>query len=354
MSCKFKVGLICYPYYPSRDTGRGHDRYIFEVKDGIEKLCPDIKLRLLHQGFSKGVLGAGTRGLKLIADLTLLKADLFHAASPVGAAVAIFLRKSPLVVTIHDLVPFHVREYDYSWKLSYVRLCTEVSARRSDAIIVPYHTTKEELVNRFNISESKVHVVSYGVDHGHYYPRSRRKDTVKRVLYIGSIDRAKGVDVLIRAFGIVEKEMSDVELLIGGKGSRDQPALERLAQELGTRHVIFAGYIPENELPEYYATAEVLAYPSRYGFGLSTLEAMACGTPTIVGATLDAPEFVAEAGILVNPDNIHKLADAMLRILKDDELRAQLSKKALERSKAFSWRKTAAETIQVYQKVIED
>src|SRR5512139_241231 len=122
-SSAFKLCLLCYPYYPSRDTGKGLDRYIFELKQNIAKVSPDIKLRLLHQGFSKGVLTAGSKLFKFIADLLFTKADLYHAISPIGGTIAAFLGKSPLVVTIHDVIPFHVSGYDYSWKYRYWRYC---------------------------------------------------------------------------------------------------------------------------------------------------------------------------------------------------------------------------------------
>jgi glycosyltransferase involved in cell wall biosynthesis len=344
----FELCLLCYPYYPSRDTGRGHDRYVFELQHNITKALPEVKLHLSNQGFSEGILAAGTKQFKLIADLLSSKADLYHAISPIGGATAALLGKAPLVVTIHDLIPFQVGGYEYSWKSRYARFCTGVSVRKSDAIIVPYRVTKDEIVSRFRVPASKIHVVNYGVDHATYYPRSEEKRSAKQVLYIGEVSRSKGVDTLIRAFSIVEKTIGDVELVIGGKKSRDQPMLESLSRELGVSNVRFRGFIPEGELPRYYSSAAVMIFPSRYGFGLSTLEAMACGTPVIVGAVLDAPEFVADAGILVNPDDSEELAQSMIRVLTAPGLKEQLSAKAIERAKDFSWEKMAGETAKIY------
>ena len=346
--------MICYPYYPSKDTGRGHDRYVFELTQNIGKVCFDIRQRLLNQGFSKNVLVAGTRLYKLIADLLFTKADLYHAISPVGGATAALLGKSPLIVTVHDLIPFNVRGYDYSWKYSFIKLCIRISVKRSDAVIVPYKVTKDEIVERLNVSESKIHVVNYGVDHLHYSHPQADKRQISKVLYVGEVSRSKGVDVLIRAFDLVKKSIGDVELLIGGKRSKDQPMLESLSREMGLRDITFLGYIPEDELPELYSSATVMIFPSRCGFGLSTLEAMACGTPVIVGAVLDAPEFVADAGILVNPDDIEEMAESILRVLTEPGLREQLSAKSIERAKAFSWEKMARETVEVYRNVLSN
>lgn len=347
----FELCVICYPYYPSRDTGRGHDRYVFELVQHIETVCSDARLSLLHQGFSKGVLIAGIKLFRFIAELLFTKADLYHTISPVGGATATILGKTPLVVTIHDLIPFNISGYDYSWKYCFMRFCIRTSVARSAAVVVPYKVTKDELVARFNVPEAKIHVVHYGVDHSHFFRRQVTGGS-SRILYIGEVSRSKGVDVLIRAFDLVKKSISDAELIIGGKRSKDQPLLESLSREMGLKDVTFRGYIPENELPDHYSSATVMIFPSRCGFGLSTLEAMACGTPVIVGAVLDAPEFVADAGILVNPDDVDELARSIIRVLTDPELRQRLSVKAIERSKAFSWKNMADNTVEVYRTVL--
>jgi glycosyltransferase involved in cell wall biosynthesis len=346
------VCLICYPYYPSKDTGRGHDRYVFELEHNIGKVCSDIRQRLLQQGFSRGVVVAGTKLFKSIADLIFTKADLYHAISPIGGATAALLGKAPLVVTIHDLIPFNVKGYDYSWKYSLVRHCIKICVKRSAAVIVPYNVTKEELVTRLNVPEAKIHLVNYGVDHLHYFPRQVDTGKTGKILYVGEVSRSKGVDVLIRAFDLVKKSIGDAELLIGGKRSKDQPLLESLTREMGLRDVTFLGYIPEEELPDHYSSATVMIFPSRCGFGLSTLEAMACGTPVIVGAVLDAPEFVDDAGILVNPDDVDEMAKSILRVLTEPGLRELLSAKAIERSHSFSWEKMAGKTVEVYRHVL--
>jgi glycosyltransferase involved in cell wall biosynthesis len=353
VSSGFKLCLMCYPYYPSKDSGKGLDRYIFELQKNIEAVRPDTNLRLLHQGFAKGILTAASKLCKVVAELLFTKADVYHAISPIGGTIAAFLGKSPLVVTIHDVIPYHVSGYDYSWKYRYWRYWIQTSVKRSDAVVVPYLVTKEELLSRFNVPESKIHVVNYGVDHRVYYSRPAIKRAARQVLYIGEVSRSKGADTVLRAFSIVKKQVGDAELLIGGKKSRDQPMLENLAAELGLKDATFLGYIPEDDLPRYYSSATVMIFPSRCGFGLSTLEAMACGTPVIVGAVLDAPEFLADAGLLVNPDDPKDLAQGIEKILTDPELRDELSAKAIERAKAFSWEKMAGETAYVYDGLMQ-
>ncbi len=342
------VCLICYPYSPSKDRGRGLDRYMLELMQNIPKARSDLKLHSLHQGLASGILSAGAKLFKLIADLISTKSDVYHAMTPIGGAVAALLGKFPLIVTIHDMLPFNSREYDYSWKLWFMRMCTKISARRSEAIIVPYHVTKTELVSRFGINDSKIHVVNYGVDHSNYHPEAGDRKVPGRILYIGEVSRSKGVDALIRAFAVVKKHTQEAELMIGGKTSKDTPWIQGLCREMGLNSVTFLGYVPEDKLRDYYSSATVMVFPSRSGFGLSTLEAMACGTPVVVGAVFDAPEFIADSGILVNPDDINELADSIIRVLEEPGLRDRLSEKSIKRAGAFSWERTARETAKIY------
>lgn len=348
---RLDVALLCFPYFPSKDTGRGHDRYVYELAENLKKLTPPLQVKLIEQGFSKGLSAAFGKLSKLGKDLLTSRADVFHAITPMGGAAALLAGKRNVVVTVHDLIPFHHSSYDYSWKYRYIRFCTRLCARRAAAVIVPYRVTRDEVVKSLKGSPERVHVVNYGVDHATYYPRPELRRAPRRVLYIGEVSRSKGVDVLIRAFHHVKARVPDAELIIGGKTNKDQPALEELARSLGVDGITFKGFIPEDELATYYATTTVMVFPSRYGFGLSVLEAMACGTPVVAAAALDAPEFVADAGLLVDPDDAAGLGDCIRRVLTEPSLQSELGHKGIERARRFSWANMAAGTRAVYERV---
>ena len=348
---RLDVALLCFPYFPSKDTGRGHDRYVYELADNLKKLEPALGVQVIEQGFSKGLSAAFGKLSKLAKDLVTTRADVYHAITPMGGAAAILAGKRNVVVTVHDLIPFHHSSYDYSWKYKYVRFCTRLCARKAAAVIVPYRVTRDEIIESLGGSPERVHVVNYGVDHATYYPRPELTRAPRRVLYIGEVSRSKGVDVLIRAFAQVKAQVPDAELIIGGKTNKDQPALEELSRSLGVQGITFKGFVPEEELATYYATTTLMVFPSRYGFGLSVLEAMACGTPVVAAAALDAPEFVADAGLLVDPDDVHGLGDCIRRVLTESELQADLARKGIERAGKFSWANMAAGTRTVYETV---
>jgi glycosyltransferase involved in cell wall biosynthesis len=339
----YELCLVCYPFYPTKDSGRGVDRYLFELIENLRSLSADVSVRVLEQGSSVGAWAAGKKLCGLAYDLLSQKAAVYHAVTPPAGATAILLGKRPVVVTIHDLLPFQVKAYNPSLKSAYARVCNTICIKRAAAIIVPFRVTRDELIASHGALASKIHVVNYGVDHATYYPRPAVPRKARRVLYVGEVSRAKGVDVLISAFARIKKSIPDAELVIGGKG-RDRAQLEETARSLGLDGVEFLGFVPEAELAELYASAAVMVFPSRYGFGLSTLEAMACGTPVVVAATLDAPEFVSDAGLLVTPGDAEELASGIERILAEPALRQELSTKAISRAAQYSWAATAAKT----------
>jgi len=339
----YELCLLCYPFFPTKDTGRGVDRYLFELIANLRALGTDVSVRVLEQGSSVGAWAAGKKLCGLVADLLSVKAAVYHAVTPPAGATALLLGRRPVVVNIHDMVPFHDSTYNSWLKFAYARTCTRICIERAAAIVVPFRVTKDELVASHAALASKIHVVNYGVDHATYYPRPAVQRSARRVLYVGEVSCSKGVDVLLSAFARIKKSMPDAELVIGGKG-RDRVQLETSSRSLGLSGVEFLGFVPEANLAELYASAAVMVFPSRYGFGLSTLEAMACGTPVVVAETLDAPEFVSGAGLLVKPGDAEDLANSIERLLGEPSLRQELSTKGLARAAQYSWAATAAKT----------
>jgi len=129
-----------------------------------------------------------------------------------------------------------------------------------------------------------------------------------------------------------------------------EPIFARLEQLQLRDRVKFVGYIPEEELPLWYAAATVFVFPSIYeGFGMPPLEAMACGTPVITSNTSSLPEVVGDAGIMVSPTDTTALAEAMQRILTSADVRADLRTRGLKRAQQFSWTQTAIKTLEAYR-----
>lgn len=267
------------------------------------------------------------------------------------------------VVTIHDLVMY---KYPYTLPTAfriYSRIHTMISAKLSDAIIVSSAVTKKDVVEAFKIDENKVHVI-HGAAADTFRPikeisllegtRVKYNLPQKYILFVGSIEPRKNLYRLIQSYYDLRrnKKIEQKLVICGGKGwLKEYERILKLINEMDiVKDVVFPGYIPDEELPAIYNMADLFVYPSLYeGFGLSPLEAMSCGCPVIASNTSSIPEVVGDAAIMVNPEDIEGLADAMYRVLTNNELRLKMKKQGLERANKFSWKRCAAETLEVYK-----
>jgi glycosyltransferase involved in cell wall biosynthesis len=142
-------------------------------------------------------------------------------------------------------------------------------------------------------------------------------------------------------------------MLVGGKGWLYDAVFARV-EALGlSSDVHFVGYVPTEDLLLWYNAATVFVYPSLYeGFGLPPLEAMACGTPVVASAASSLPEVVGEAGLLVDPERVEALTEAIERILADSDLREEMRSAGLARAAGFSWEATASGTVSTYRRAL--
>ncbi len=178
------------------------------------------------------------------------------------------------------------------------------------------------------------------------------------IFYLGGLDQRKNVPQLVRAFAHLYSQMKEpgLQLLIAGNPDKQRSPLfpdpRPVAADLGMRGQIIYRFIDEEDKPAVYSAASLFVFPSLYeGFGLDPLEAMKCGTPVVCSNRTSLPEVVGDAALTFDPDNIGQMVAAMRELLTDADLAAKLRERSLERAKQFSWRKTAAETLAVYEEV---
>lgn len=185
-------------------------------------------------------------------------------------------------------------------------------------------------------------------------------ENTKVVLFVGALTRwhsYKGPDVLINAFRIVADEIKQSHLIVVGGGEllRDSVALAKVLGLEG--HATFAGSVSEESLPKYYASCDLLVLPSRddsEGYGLVILEAMAAGKPVIGSRVGGIPDVIRdrETGLLVEPNDPRKLADAIITLLLDDGLRRKMGSAARRFAEEHDWERVTRGVEAVYQEVI--
>lgn len=344
-----KICVIVHPHYWDFEKYpfRGIDRYNYELIKGLKKRGLNIKI--LDSGFIKSNWEGALKELIFPFRLFWEKADVFHACHPMGAKWAILLRKKPLVTFIHDLLPLVYRrgEYDSVLKYFFKRLSIKLTLKASDKIIVNSVFYKEWLKREFKLPDNKIDINYYGIDHEKFFPGPILDNNPKRILFLGELIRAKA-DNLIRAFAILVRSFPNVKLIMAGKG-REENWLKNLAKELGIGDKIeFAGKIPEEDLPNLYRSADIFAFPSRHGTGFPPMEAMACGIPVIVSDRFNTVDYVADAGIRVNPDSPEEIYSALKKLLANPALWNEYRQKGLEYVKNFTWERMVDDTLRIY------
>lgn len=248
------------------------------------------------------------------------------------------------VVTIHDLsVLDHPEWYDPNFRLWY-RLLLPRLVQRVDKILTVSEYSKGSILRRLGVPADKVTVVPEGVDLRVFHADDPGRVHVKYglpdryILFVGSLEPRKNIERLSLAWSRLT-EFQDVQLVIAGPqvGGSVPSAITRLR-----RRTRYLGYIPDEDLPALYAGAVFFIMPSLLeGFGLTVLEAMACGTPVIASQAGALPEIVGNAALLVDPTSVEGMTEAIRRLLVEEDRRWYLRKKGLERACQFSWEAAA-------------
>ena len=190
------------------------------------------------------------------------------------------------------------------------------------------------------------------MSHATYYQDTKIKKIKKRIAFLGEAKRAKGIDSIIKAFKYVLEIVPDATLSLASNGYELEQMKQLAAESLPPGSYKFEGFIAEEEMNEFYNMADLFIFPSRYGFGLSALEAMACGTPTLVGDTLDAADFFTDKDMLVNPDDEREIAEKLIYLLMNEDIKKQKSQQALGIAQHFSWEKMSEKYYEVCLKSI--
>lgn len=288
------------------------------------------------------------------ALLRLLKADVYHGVLNVMPLAS----PAPSVVTIHDLSPFLFPQTFRRVNRTYTRWAIRVAARRAGHILAVSEFTRQEIIRWLEVAPERVTVTYNAADQRFTIPDPatlaafRRKAGLPErfILFIGTLEPRKNLPLLLDAYAKIAASTDAALVIGGGKGWLYDPIFAKAeALNLGDR-LRFAGFIDDAELPLWYAAATVFTLPSLYeGFGIPLLESMACGTPVVTTTSSSLPEVVGDAGLIVSPTDADALGDALLKLLNDDQLRADLRQRGLRRNRLFSWHETAERTLAVYR-----
>jgi glycosyltransferase involved in cell wall biosynthesis len=260
--------------------------------------------------------------------------------------------ETKVILTVHDLSPIIMPEmYNIKARMWHSFINIKKLVHRADAIIAVSQHTKDALTEILKVPESRVSVAKLGVDQESFSPyldvdqlRAVRNNyglPGDFMLFIGTIEPRKNLYNLIEAFDRLEDPS---HLVIAGKwGWKYREILNRIEKSPKRRMIKIIGYIPEADKPYIMKLARAFVWPSLYeGFGLPVLEAMSVGTPVLTSQVTSLPEVVGESALLVNPYNADDIAKGMEMVLRNESLRERYAVRGIERSREFTWDKTAA------------
>jgi len=273
-----------------------------------------------------------------------------------------------LVTTILDVIPLALPEYSSGFKARLYTSLVTAAARGSAHTITISDAAKDDIIRLLDLPPDSITTTHLAADEA-YHPRlgAERDEAVRAkynlpdqfVLAIGGFDLRKQFNQLLLAYTYVgQAEGDNIPLVIAGRepawGTPMFPDMRRYAAELKiTDYIRWIGYIDEADKPALYRLADVFVFPSMYeGFGLPVLEAMASGTPVVANNVSSIPEVAGDGAYLVENGNARAMAGAIIALLLQQPFRESLINQGLARATNFSWRKTARETLAVYEKVM--
>ena len=293
------------------------------------------------------------------------KLDLLHCTSNHGP----LFKPCPVVLSVMDVIEFHRRELasrltlrHHLSRLSRIAMLPRV-ARAADALTTISQFSRDDIARTLRIPAGTVKVIYPAPDRSFIEPGARSGEHALQapevhrpyILCLGAMDPRKNTIAVVRAFAQARRHLGeDIRLVIPGIENVPRHPIRKLVHDLGLNgEVILLGYVYDDQLVALYRGAECFVYPSLYeGFGLPPLEAMALGTPVIASKATSIPEVVGDAALLFDPRSPKDLAKAMVRLLRDPDLRGELIHRGHHQAACFSWERAAQETLAVYQDVV--
>lgn len=365
------------PYYRMG----GISRYAIQLIKALAALGDDYQYTVFHSrkdrrdytpaspNFSRRTLWTPChhRFERSLLTLELLTKDLDVLHSPDFIPPRRGARRH--VITVHDLNFLYYPQFLTEESRRYYAEQISWAVDHADGIIADSEHTRDDIIRELDVEPQRVHTVHLAAD-----PLfSRVAENVAQglvavdatlseyelqpgfILFVGTIEPRKNLSLLLEAYAILRRQTASAPplVLVGSKGWLFDEIFATIKNYELEEHVRHLQQVSNHELAHLYLSAGLLALPSFYeGFGLPALEAMHCRCPVVASNRASLPEVVGRAGLLLNPDDPESWAAGMQTVLRNDELREEMSEAGVKQALKFSWDKTAKATRSVYEQVV--
>lgn len=291
------------------------------------------------------------------------KSDIYHFFNFIVPPIS----KGKIITTIHDvafkLYPDTLRNSN----LYFLNREIEKTINRADIIVTVSESAKRDVITYLNVDEAKIRIIKNATD-WKFYSKGRDIDKEtsskirakyglpsKYILYLGTIEPRKNIAGIFEAFSLLPIGVRrEVKLVIaGGKGWKCDGILDIPNKLDISRDVFYTGYIDEGDKPYIYGLADMFLFPSFYeGFGVPVLEAMAAGVPVITSNCSSLPEVGGEAALYVDPKDSDEIAQNVMLLLSDANLRNEKKMLGYQQVQQFNWKTSAEKAVEIYNELI--
>lgn len=299
----------------------------------------------------------------MLVSAALLKHRLTVFHGPANTVPLTYPKRS--VITLHDLAIYRHPEW-FPTQMFSTRLLVPQSIRKAKHIISVSQATKRDMQELFNVPNKKITVIPEAADTAlldlsdrYHDVRKKYKLSKRYIVFVGTIEPRKNLLTLFEAWNRLQMSrpevVKDVQLVLaGGVGYNGEPAVAMIKKMKLDASVKHLGYISHNHKILLMKNATAFVFPTLYeGFGLPVLEAMQLGLPVITTNTSSIPEVTGQAAVLIDPNDVEAMAQALKKVLIDKKYATELGQKGRRQAEKFTWANNAAATLKVYTKIAQ-
>jgi len=364
------IGIFTHDLYPFKPWGQG--RYVYDLVRHLRKNWPERiytfspsdgirdgrHIRIFpgsHDSLGKNIAFSVKLGFRIEELIRTYNLSLVHFQGGPGGLFLIKKPSVPVIYTAHHTYYQQARYLpDQKWK-KLLYHWENFSYHLADYMLCDSNSTRRVVLRHYNHSPDKCETIPVGVDRSSFFPLNVTR-IPNSLFFLGRLEARKGIDFLVRAMVSVKRQLRDVQLYIGGEGVL-RPQLENFVRQNNLVHnVHFIGALDDADLNKWYNQVSIVVIPSVFeGFGLTAIEAMACGTP-VVATDVDALRDViedGETGFLAPFNDIEALSSQILRLLGNEAERTRFAARGLERVESiYNWDTISQEVLNRYKHFI--